>query len=64
VDFVNRFVEMPSSSLIVGTAISTLVGIAVFLFGAPPAILVPAILVVGTAYMVLRDRALYPPDRD
>lgn len=62
-DPVNRFVEMPSSSLIVGSVTATLVGIAVFFFGAPPVILLPAMLVVGTAYMVLRDRALYPRDR-
>jgi len=55
---VNKFVEMPSSSLIVGTVTSTLVGIAVFFLGAPPVILLPAILIVGTAYMVLHDRAL------
>ncbi|HET6570798.1 MAG TPA: hypothetical protein VFG58_04850 [Solirubrobacterales bacterium] len=62
-DSVNRFVEMPSSSLIVGSVTATLVGIAVFFFGAPPVILLPAMLIAGTAYMVLRDRALYPPDR-
>ena len=62
-DAVNRFVESPSSSLIVGTVTAVLVGIAVFFFGAPPVILVPAILITGTAYMILRDRALYPPDR-
>jgi hypothetical protein len=61
-DAVNRFVEMPSSSLIVGSVTSALVGIAVFFFGAPPVILVPTILFAGTAYMVLRDRALYPRD--
>jgi len=53
---------MPSSSLIVGSVTSALVGIAVFFFGAPPVILVPTILIAGTAYMVLRDRALYPRD--
>jgi hypothetical protein len=62
-DLVNRFVEMPSSSLVVGTVSAVLVGIAVFFFAAPPVILLPAMLVSGTAYMLLRNRALDRHDR-
>lgn len=60
---VNRFVEMPSSSLVVGIVSAVLVGIAVFFFAAPPVILLPAMLASGTAYMLLRNRALDRHDR-
>lgn len=62
-DPVNRFVELPYSSLIVGTVTSALVGIAVFFFSAPPVILLPAMLITGTVYIILSDRALERNDR-
>jgi hypothetical protein len=53
----------PRGARIVGTATSILVGIAVFVLGAPPLILLPAILVAGTAYVELRSRAIGRFDR-
>jgi hypothetical protein len=44
--------------LVVGTATSTLVGVAVFVFGAPPIILLPAILIAGSVHVELRSRVL------
>lgn len=62
-DLVNRFVRSPHSALVVGTVTSTLVGVAVFVFGAPPLILIPAILVAGTAHFELKHRAIHPDRR-
>jgi hypothetical protein len=58
-----RFGRNPHGARIVGAATSTLVAIAIFVFGAPPLILLPAILVTGTAYLELRSRALRRLDR-
>jgi hypothetical protein len=54
----NRFLLSPNSGFVVGTVISALVLVAVFAFGAPPVILLPATVIVGTAYLELRSRAL------
>ena len=60
---VNRFLRSPHSALVVGTVTSALVGIAVFVFGAPPVILLPAILIAGTAHFELKSRAIHRFDR-
>jgi hypothetical protein len=52
-----RFARIRHGGLIVGTLNALLVGIAVFAFGAPPLILLPATLIAGTAYLELRLRA-------
>lgn len=62
-DLMYRLGRNPRGARIVGTATSMLVGIAVFVFGAPPLILLPAILIAGTAYVELRSRALQRVDR-
>lgn len=54
----SRFLRYPHSMLVVGTATSTLVGVAVFVFGAPPIILLPAILIAGTVHVELKARAI------
>jgi hypothetical protein len=56
---VNKLARSPHGTLVVGTATSILVGIAVLVFGAPPVILIPAILIAGTAYIELRNRTLH-----
>jgi hypothetical protein len=53
-----RFVLAPRSSLVVGITTSALVGLAVFVFGAPPIILIPAVLGVGTVFYELQSRAM------
>jgi len=62
-DVVNRFLRSPHSALVVGTVTSALVGLAVFVLGAPPIILIPAILIVGTAHFELKSRAIHRFDR-
>jgi uncharacterized membrane protein SpoIIM required for sporulation len=59
----NKFLRSPHSALVVGTATSSLVGIAVFVFGAPPIILIPAILIASTAYLELKHRVIHPDRR-
>jgi hypothetical protein len=56
-ELMNRFLRSPHSALVVGTVTSALVGVAVFVFRAPPIILLPAILIAGTAHIELRARA-------
>jgi hypothetical protein len=63
VELVNKLVRSPYGALIVGTATSAAVGIAVFFAGAPPVILLPAILVAGTAYVEMRSRVRHRFDR-
>jgi hypothetical protein len=53
----NRFLLTPRSGLIVSSVTSALVCVAVFFFGAPPIILIPAILIAGTAHFELKSRA-------
>jgi hypothetical protein len=62
-DLMYRLGRNPRGARIVGAATSALVAIAVFVFGAPPLILLPAILIAGTAYLELRSRALQRVDR-
>lgn len=59
----NKLLRTPYGALVVGTVTSTLVGIAVFFFGAPPVILLPAILIAGTVYLETRNRVLQRFDR-
>ena len=58
-----RLARNPRGGHIVGAATAAFVGIAVFVFGAPPLILLPAFLIAGTAYVELRSRALGRFDR-
>lgn len=58
-----RFLKYPYSGLVVSTVTSTLVGIAVFAFRAPPIILMPAILIVGTIHFQLKSRVTHRFDR-
>jgi hypothetical protein len=58
----NTLLRTPYGALIVGTVTSTLVGIAAF-FGAPPVILLPAILIASTVYLQTRNRVLHRFDR-
>lgn len=51
-----RIARARHGGLIVGTLNALLVGIAVFVFGAPPLILLPTALIAGTAYLELRLR--------
>lgn len=56
-ELMNRFVCYRHSAFVVSAVTSTLVGVAVFLFRAPPIILIPAILTTGTIHMELKSRA-------
>lgn len=56
-DRVSKFVQMPFSAMIVSTVTCVFVGVAVFGFGAPPIILLPAILITGTVHFELKSRA-------
>lgn len=49
--------------MVVGAVTSSLVGLAVFVFGAPPIILIPAVLITGTIHVELRSRARHHLDR-
>lgn len=49
--------------MVVGAVTSSLVGFAVFVFGAPPIILIPAVLIVGTIHVELKSRVLHRDDR-
>ncbi len=51
-----KLARVRRGGLIVGALNALLVGIAVFAFGAPPLILLPATLIAGTAYLELRLR--------
>lgn len=51
-----RIARIRHGGFIVGTVNAMLVGVAVFVFGAPPLILLPTTLIVGTAYLELRLR--------
>lgn len=51
-----KLAHVRHGGLIVGAVNATLVGLAVFVFGAPPLILLPATLIAGTAYLELRLR--------
>ena len=62
-DVMNKFLRSPHGAMVVGTVTSSLVGIAVFVFGAPPIILIPANLIAGTAYVELRRRVIHPDHR-
>jgi hypothetical protein len=62
-DVMNKFLRSPHGALVVGTVTSSLVGLAVFFFGAPPILLVPANLIAGTAYLELRRRVIDPGRR-
>jgi uncharacterized membrane protein len=62
-DLMYRLGRNPRGARIVGTGTSIFVGIAVFVFGAPPLILLPAFLITGTAYIELRSRAIERFDR-
>jgi uncharacterized membrane protein SpoIIM required for sporulation len=55
----NKFLRSPHSGLVVGSVTSALVAIAVFGFGAPPLILLPAILIAGTAHLELKARVTH-----
>ncbi len=55
----DRLILAPRAARAVGTVTSVLVGIAIFVFGAPPLVLVPAILLVGTAFFELRLRTMH-----
>jgi hypothetical protein len=55
----DRLILAPGAARAVGTATSVLVGIAIFVFGAPPLILVPTILLVGTVFFELRLRTMH-----
>lgn len=57
-DRVNKFVRMPFSAMIISTVTCVFVGVAVFVFGAPPIILLPAVLITGTVHFELKLRAL------
>lgn len=59
----NRFVCYRHSAFVVSAITSSLVGVAVFVFGAPPIILIPAVLTTGTIHMELRSRVLHRHDR-
>ncbi len=54
----DRLILAPRASRTLGTVTSLMVIIAIFVFGAPPQILVPTILLVGTAFFELRLRTL------
>jgi hypothetical protein len=62
-DVMNKFLRSPHSAMVVGAVTSSLVGIAVFVFGAPPIILIPAVLIMGTIHVELRSRARHRFDR-
>ena len=49
-----KLARIRHGGLIVGTLNAVLVGVAVFVFGAPPVILLPAALIAGTLYLELR----------
>jgi hypothetical protein len=57
-DLMYRLVRNPHGARIVGAVTSSLVAVAIFVFGAPPMILLPAILISGTAFIELRSRAI------
>ena len=59
----NRFVCYRHSAFVVSTVTSTLVGVAVFALGAPPIILIPAVLTTGTIHMEFKSRVLHRYDR-
>lgn len=54
-----KFLRNPHSALIVSTITCTFVGIAIFVFGAPPIVLLPAILVTGTIHAELKGRVTH-----
>jgi|GEM_PF-4067776 len=58
-----RFLRYPYSGLVVSTVSSTMIGIAVFVFGAPPIILMPVTLIVGTIHFQLKSRVTHRFDR-
>jgi len=60
---VNRFVTLPYSAFIVSGVTSALVVTAVLAFGVPPIILIPAVLITGTAHFELKARATHRFDR-
>jgi hypothetical protein len=60
---VNKLARSLYGSLIVGTVTSTLVLVAVLFLGAPPVVLLPAVLIAGTAYVELRSRVRHRFDR-
>ena len=58
----NRFVLYRHSAFVVSAITSTLVGLAVFLLGAPPIILIPAVLITATINTELKTRARHRYD--
>jgi len=58
-----RFVNRPHSALIVGTVTAATIMVAIFVFGAPPLILVPVSLAVATAYSMVDSRVNHRLDR-
>jgi hypothetical protein len=58
-----KLARVRHGGLIVGALNAIFVGIAVFALGAPPLILLPATLIVGTAYLELRLRVNRRLDR-
>lgn len=46
-----RLVKSPRGALITGTTTAVLVAVVVFVFGAPPWVLVPAVWIGATAYI-------------
>ena len=59
----HRFVFYRHSAFVVSAVTSALVGLAVFLFHAPPIILIPAVLITGTINTELKTRARHRYDR-
>lgn len=56
-DIVKRVVFAPYGELAIGFVTSALVLVAVLGFGAPPLILLPTVLIVGTVLSQLKSRA-------
>jgi len=57
-----RFVCYRHSAFVVSAITSALAGIAVFALGAPPIILIPAVLITGTINTELKTRARHRHD--
>jgi hypothetical protein len=55
-ELMTKLARVRHGGLIVGALNATLVGLAVFVLGAPPLILLPTTLIVATAYLELRLR--------
>jgi uncharacterized MnhB-related membrane protein len=59
----NRFVRYRHSAFVVSAVTSALIGLAVFILGAPPIILIPAVLTTGTIHVELKSRTRHRYDR-